>query len=285
MHWVRDCYYRSHEYYRVIKKPEFLTRLANVDFEDDTSMSEFRRFLDRPKIEKIAVGMLGNRVIALSTHSQHLIVDDPTTTGPAARIDNRLKVYETIFGVWKDAASRRAGNHSDEGYVSEGTIIIHQPAPLEVFCEIGTLYFREEKPLKDVTNTSHRRWLPANYVLVINIDDDSIWIIWNKSIMDGEGDYRAAKPDYQPWSLPGCPESLIYIAKLADGFEELGDQKHLSFRSVLPSSHFEIVPACYANGGGLRRLNDWRSKGKRDRLAALVAKKCQQSHPNRLRLR
>lgn len=40
-------------------------------FENAGSMLEFRRFLDRPGVEKIVVGNFRHKVQALSTHSQH----------------------------------------------------------------------------------------------------------------------------------------------------------------------------------------------------------------------
>jgi len=64
-------YYNRRDYYRIIKESEFLSRLASVVFENAGSMLEFRRFLDRPGVEKIVVGNFRHKAQALSTHSQH----------------------------------------------------------------------------------------------------------------------------------------------------------------------------------------------------------------------
>lgn len=40
-------------------------------FESAGSMFEFRRFLDRPGVEKIVVGNFRHKAQALSTHLQH----------------------------------------------------------------------------------------------------------------------------------------------------------------------------------------------------------------------
>ena len=144
MDWVTDYYYGGAEYYRAIPAAEFLSRVATVDFEDEQSMREFRRFLDRPKIEKVDLGTLGNRTIALSAHCPNPIPDDYIETEPAGKRDNREKVFEAIFGVWESAAARRAWITSEEECVLAEPSSTCSSAPLEVFCGLGKLYKREE---------------------------------------------------------------------------------------------------------------------------------------------
>lgn len=42
--------------------------------------------------------------------------------------------------------------------------------PLEVFCQLGSLYTRGER-------SGGRQWWPTGYVLVVGVEDGSVWVV------------------------------------------------------------------------------------------------------------
>ena len=117
-------------------------------------------------------------------------------------------------------------------------------------------------------------WDPSNYVLIANVQDDSIWILWKKFILSHEtAEYEQAKDVWPgPYAVfPGMPvyESVI-CAKLANSWDDLNPNANLRLTKIAraPSARNKIkepmlVSAMRTPQGGVRRHNDYRSMGPR----------------------
>jgi len=112
----------------------------------------------------------------------------------------------------------------------------------------------------------------SNYVLVQNVYDDSIWVLWRKyRFYIDSADVGLAKDMLGPSAyamFPGTEdlEETIIYAKIADHWDMLASDTPLEFSRVCraPSAGNRIeeplvVWVVRTKEGGLRRLNDFRT--------------------------
>ena len=270
MDWLDSVTMQS--FFQKFTPEQFREKLLALDYKPE-SISEFRQFLDKPKVLPIVIGRMGSEVLQLAPESGQLEYHEEDEDSPSR--DERPALDSVILGLWSQMQDFRNGNHSDEGYASGGptqstTTAI---APLEAFLQLGLLYSRPESSITKKTNlNSGSDWYSTNYVLVVNIHDDSIWVLWKKYILGQEtAEYELAK-DVWPGRyamFPGMPmdEAVIY-ARLADSWDDLNPSITTSLRLAMivraPSAQNEIeepilVTARRTAQGGIRRDNDFRS--------------------------
>ena len=99
--------------------------------------------------------------------------------------------------------------------------------PLEVFHQLGGIETRRPHD---------REWHESNYVLVRNVYDDTIWVIWRNFIfLEGSADLFLSKDVLSKYALfPGMEASgeTIFYAKIADGWDMMGEQANLRFSRI-----------------------------------------------------
>jgi len=196
--------------------------------------------------------------------------------------DTRTLLSTSLLGLWTDTRDFRAGVYSDEGYASGGsTQGSSTTTGLEVFQQLGLLYSRGPVEM-EVEPDSEHGWSCTNYVLVLNVHDDSLWVLWRKYIYYPEtAIYTLAKDLWtSPYGVfPGRddreddPEAgTVICAKLAASWTALnpGENTVLSLTQVqgIPTESRPVpepllVTARRTAQGGIRRENDFRSRGRR----------------------
>ena len=92
--------------------------------------------------------------------------------------DRRAMMPETI--LYDDTMSYVIGTQSDEGCSSEGATQRESvpQAPLEVFHQLGRVEFLS--PSESTESNKQQLLEKSNYVLVQNVYDDSICVLWRK---------------------------------------------------------------------------------------------------------
>lgn len=207
------------------------TELLTEDYSSWNSIYDFAWFLRRPKIEPIVLGKIGDTCIKFSAlpeilepHEQEMVEPHDQGDVDVGTQDPRPHVDGSVLGLWSDHKSLPAGRHSDEGYGSSGSIhrVPTQEAPLEAFQQIGLLYSCKISSA-GADPMTYEGWTESNYVLVINIQDDSIWVIWRKFVLDpNTGTYGLAKEIWRgPYAIfPDMEEEgeTIIYAKVADNW-------------------------------------------------------------------
>ena len=177
--------------------------------------------------------------------------------------DRRMMLGHSALGLWSDQKAFRRGIHSDKGSQS-GEPTYRTPAvqaPLEVFHQIGLLYSSSSSSMSLHTDLDGEEgWRASIYVLVVNVYDRSIWVLWRKFVHYPDScEHGLAK---QTWlgeyavfpGMEGVGESVI-SARLADSWESLDPGPHTSLRLK------RVYPEHSA--GVVRRENDSRAMGTR----------------------
>ena len=147
-------------------------------------------------------------------------------------------------------------------------------APLECFHQLGGLEYCNVDEAAE--SRIYDDWHKSNYVLVRNVDDDSIWVLWRKyRYAEGSADLVLAKDvfdadEYAVFpGMRGLEETIIY-AKIADHWNLLDASLDLGFSRIFRASSSRnrveepvVVLVVRTKEGGLRRLNDYRIMGPR----------------------
>ena len=186
----------------------------------------------------------------------------------------------SALGLWGDQEAFRRGIHSDEGSQS-GEPTYRTPAaqaPLEVFRQIGLLYSSSSSSMSPHTDLDGEEgWRASNYVLVVNIYDRSIWVLWRNFVHYLDScEHGLAKQicpgEYAVFpGMEGVGESVI-SARLADSWESLDPGPHTTLRlkRVYPehSAGYQMEEPALSSArwtaqGGIRRENDFRAMGTR----------------------
>lgn len=249
--------------------------LLSIDFDSSHSIGEFEDFNSRPNKVPINIGRVGNTLIRLCAEPallkpHELEPEDPDLVDDRSA-DRRAVVAPTVLGLYGDTMAYHVGRRSDEGCSSKGTI---QPepvpqAPLEVLHQLGGIEFLS--PSESTESNKQQQWQKSNYVLVQNVYDDSIWVLWRKyRFYIDDADVGLAKDIWTPSpyamfpGLENLDETIIY-AKIADHWDMLDYEAPLKFSRVCraPSAQNRIeeplvVSAVRTKEGGLRRSNDFR---------------------------
>lgn len=148
--------------------------------------------------------------------------------------------------------------------------------PLEAFCQLGLLYSRPVSSIGLGTDLDKEEgWDATNYVLVMNVHEYSIWLLWKKFILYiMTAEYELASDAWlgRYAVLPGMEdldETVIFV-RLADNWNALNPDTTTDLRLTriarAPSARhrFEeptFVSARRTEQGGICREGDYRSKG------------------------
>ena len=119
---------RLNAYLAVITPAAFTQALQSLEYNSNAALLEFENFLDRPNFVPIVIGYVGDSLIQLIPEPHqlkpHNLIEDL-----APDIDiRRSAVSVSVLGLWHNDASYRAGQHSDEDFVSD------DPAPAHGSC-------------------------------------------------------------------------------------------------------------------------------------------------------
>ena len=223
----------------------------------------------RPNIIPIVIGHVGQTVIQLLPEPLQLHPYEQPEDGPNDIRDLRPFVPTCVLGVWSDSVSFRRGQYSDD-YGSDDLRAepVRASGSLEVFQQLGLLYSKKFG--------SQDEFRATNYVLVTEVYDDSIWVVWRKYIMDQNTAERDLAKDV--WQgdyavFPGMAtgegerETIIY-AKVAQNWNSLqpSPDTTLGFSKIRyapsvrnPFPEPTLVLAKRTDQGGIRRENDFRS--------------------------
>ena len=276
------------ERWKVVSPARFAHAIRGVRYDDAQSILDFELLLHRPNITPIDIGYIpARKSTAPVTHitmapdpgqlDVHLV---PTPEDLGKAPDYRAPVSDTILGLWETPNAHRVGHHSDEGYGSGDSG--PRPVPwkdqnhLEVFQQLGLLCYK-----KDVINqTNTRKPEASNYVLVKNIYDNSIWVIWNSRPMNSDSGLREPAIDvprlrHNYAIFPGTEGDMafrILYGKLADNWTQIPGKgqaipafQHVRYRTLsrtpdqTPDPEPVLVSARRTPQGGIRREGDLRS--------------------------
>ena len=280
---------RNSDRYAEITSESFAERLLAVDYNDNASIRSFWQFLNLPSHKPIIIGKVHSRQIALfpqsgviDPHSEIKQADD-NALDPQNQIegaeevtqveDSRTEVHRTVLGLWARKHEYRNGKYSDEGY-SSGEVTNHNARmadSLQVMHVLGVIFARQGVPHHTEANNE---WVESNYLLVVNVYDSSIWVLWSKYIYDeGADELLLAK---EAWRgdfavFPGLEDEemseRVIFGKVADDWRDLAIERTLPFgQAYRPKRGDEepiVTTAHWTPQGGIRRENDYRSMGPR----------------------
>ena len=172
------------QFLKEVSPAEFAQTLSVVDYNSWESIYEFRRFLNQPNIMSIVIGNHNGTLLQLAREPGQL---EPYEKGDGDDTidDGCMMLGHSALGLWSDQQAFRKGIYSDEGSQS-GVPTYRTPAaqaPLEVFHQIGLLYSSSSSSMSPRTDLdSQEGWRASNYVLVKNIYDRSIRVLWRKFV-------------------------------------------------------------------------------------------------------
>jgi len=249
--------------------------LLSVDYDSSHSIFDFQQFNSRPNKVPINIGRVGSTSIRLCAEpallQAHELEPEETDLVDDSVADRRAMMPETIRGLYDDTMSYRIGKQPDEGSSEQATWRELMPqAPLEVFHQLGGVELLS--PSESTESNKQQLWEKSNYVLVQNMYDDSICVLWRKHrfYLDS-ADVGLAQDMLGPSAyamFPGTEdlgETIIY-AKIADYWDMLASDISLEFSPICraPSAGNRIeeplvVWVVRTKEGGLRRLNDFRT--------------------------
>lgn len=235
---------------------EFLKKIQEVNIDDKTSLAEFKSFMDYFNIDPIVLGnMGGSHVLQFVPNGDVLNPDDEFSA--EGSLDIREAVTTMVLGMY----------HTREEFIIERYFDIETSrtgpvAPLDVFLQLGKIYACEATP-----NPKSQTWYETNYVLIMNLEDDSIWVIRKKYILlEQTGKLElASRADCDQWDkFPGFDYKPVVFGRLAASFDclEAGEETllHLSNVESTRADGREpiLVLARRTPDGGIRRTNDYR---------------------------
>lgn len=263
--WIIYCQWRSDQqtsqlpaFFAHVTSSQYISNLKALDYDDNSAIWRIADFANEPNIEPVPLGNMNNTALRLRIGSQSLVLDPVEEDDDSG--DVRLAMRTNILGCYSDKAAYRAGKKSDSGY-SSGEPTRRQAAsqaPLELFHQLGLIEYRPSGS----TSTEQGSWLESNYVLIRNVYDDALWVLWRKYRIDeGSPDPHLSKEVFGRGRYAVFPgqerldESVIY-GKLAEDWDALGANVDLRLKLVVraPSARWPEE-----HEGGLRRINDYRT--------------------------
>ncbi|KAL8686278.1 MAG: hypothetical protein Q9218_007217, partial [Villophora microphyllina] len=227
----------ENEFFRSHEPQDYRQKLLGIDFDDDKSIKSFRELNAKVALPPIRLGKLKDTFLMLVPDTRVLLGELQTDEAP---FDTRSDQPESILGLYEDTASSRIGVPY---YGSNSTRHLcprlkpGETAPLEIFLQLGEIQYT--KPMID--NTKHfssddNEWQKSNYVLVQNLADMSLWVLWKKFMHDaGTGDFEPAQ---FAWGRSNCWDAyaefpgtkateigVVIYAKIADHWDQFGQEK------------------------------------------------------------
>ena len=149
------------------------------------------------------------------------------------------------MGLWDSPIAYRQGEHLDEGFFEAEPITratprasSSGPVRLEVFQQLGLLYWKKFAPGEEY-QPGEDKFQGSNYVLVTNVYDDSIWVLWNSRPMNqhtGRREPAKDRPQLQAnyAIFPGTEGPMAFTviyAKIADSWDKIpGKGSEIFFR-------------------------------------------------------
>ena len=220
---------------RRVDRIEFDKALCELDYNSDQAINDFEQLLTGSGLPLIELGFVEKNIgehISRTTiilHPEAFQLEIEEEVGEQI-LDERNSIT-SLLGLYDDVTTLRQGRHSGEGFIGgtddetarlEKEAIEDQDGPLEVFQQLGLLYWKK----KDASDVEIQ---PSNYVLVTNAYDDSIWIIWRKYFIEPVSCERLLAKEHWPSEFavfPGMPEEqgevdTIACARVARNWTEL----------------------------------------------------------------
>lgn len=241
---------------------KFIERLRTVNIDDDRSLEEFEEFLFLYKHSPLMLGITGAGealhfvpgINVLSPHMGRWLGNDE---------DKRDLVIDIVLGVWFTIDESLEGKEDDECI-----FVMDDITPqLEVFLQLGAIF------IADKEHQDYRDWKPSRYELVVNLEDDSLWVLRKPyvSVADAvDKEFASEKTTEVNWHRSEDMEDARIV------FARLGYCNALFNRtspSVLDLTHIHSRGSGYDNpviattrrteSGGIRRTNDFSFKGKK----------------------
>lgn len=234
---------------------ELLDKLKGLNIDDEKSLNDFKSFLDYSNIGPIVLGsVFGSHFLQFVPDGD--ILDPDEEFLEESLTDDREELTPMVLGMWPTKEKFLAGRKI-QGRRTNSV------APLEVFLQLGKLYAREEFPKGGIA--ASEMWYETNFVLVMNLEDDSLWVI-RKKFITYEWTWvkeLASRTDWVEWDkFPGIPGRPVVFGRLASSFDALepgNETMYLSYVQEFPEDGQEpvLVSARRTEDGGIRRTNDY----------------------------
>lgn len=248
---------------------DFFQTLRCLDIDEDDSILTFRDTLNRPNIDPIFLGCLaGLRCLQLRVcPGQVEMAKQPEDE------DEREKVSDIVLGLWSSKEERKAGKQAHE---MQPRTRNSPAAPLEVFIQLGLIFSCEADAIP--LTAKSECWIPSNYVLVINLEDYSPWIL-RQSFIKSPGKLESYVDFVDCWNLlPGSDFENISMGRLADSITALNPSvttpiqvtmvQYKACKNFRPNHNQNSQPvvdcARRTAQGGIRRTNDFTPSEKRN---------------------
>lgn len=276
--WLNEVMPSQEAWFDPVAPEEFGRRLSRLNYNNDDSIYDFEDFLYQPNMMNIVLGKVGDSIINFAPEPTHL---EPHELDEYPEVeDNRMAVSTSILGLYTDKKDYMKGIASSEGSDSSSANSTPNTMDLGVFQQLGLLYSRGPDNMPSEPD-DEGGWSCTNYVLVINVYDDSIWVLWRRYIYYPETNiYTLAKSiRNHPYAIfPGRKTGdneenrTIICAKIADNWTALepGDDNILRFQQILGADSAQaadedplLVCVRRTAEGGLRGTNDFRDMGPR----------------------
>ena len=235
---------------------EFLKKIKEVNIDDKKSLAEFKSFMDYFNIVPIVLGKMGGSHILQFIPDGDILNPDYEFLEEGC-FDVREEVTTMVLGMYHTREEFIIGRYLDEGRT--GPV-----APLEVFLQLGKIYACEVTPKRKTSE--FEMWYETNYVLIMNLEDDSIWVIRKKYMMDEQTSRLELASQVEPdeWDkFPGFDDTPVVFGRLAASFDSLEagveTELHLSYVQK-PRDYCRepvLVLARRTPDGGIRRTNDY----------------------------
>lgn len=177
-----------------IMPDEFTQAFHSLNYNSSNPLAQFSDFLGRPNFYPIDIGSIRDPQGGdIDTHIALLPAPARLDMHPAPEHHAILPDYRThiadnsILGFWDTPTDFRRGEHSDEGLFEAQPEIHTVPRPssastvnLEVVQQLGIICWKKVRH----GQVNEDKFQSSNYVLVANVYDDSLWVIWKSCPMN-----------------------------------------------------------------------------------------------------
>ena len=264
--------------------------LVTTNYSDADSIDKLQDFLDDNSTSPLEIGRCLNRTFLLVPNSRQLETR-PLRSGDV-RIwnDRRQTLAESVLGLEPHWLYRQPANLTDDSALSCGTPSsvstasslpflstgsgesslsqdlfasshsnIERRASLRIFQQIGQIIYRCDTP--DLSMEQDETGDVSQFVLVLNLEDFSLWLILDCWQENEDGDLcDVATNDLSHGDLGGS-ERPFTIARLADSVEVLNGNADTEL-TIGEFAHYtpSLVSVCCNQDGSLSRI------GREDRI-------------------
>lgn len=246
----------------------FIENMRNVNIDRDRSLEIFEEFLFVYKHTPLMLGITeagqtlhfvpGKDI--MSPHIERLLGNDK---------DKRAPVRDLVLGVWFTNDERLAGKFDDDSI-----FVMDDITPqLEVFLQLGAIFIAE-KGQQDFQD-----WKPSRYQLVVNLEDDSLWVLRKPYVSVAEAvnkDFASEKTTevkWDSWYESGDVDNERVVFGRLGSWNSLFNKQSRISPSLLQLTHVHSKPPEYDDAvitttrrtefGGIRRTNDFTFKRKK----------------------